>query len=228
LLDSKKIIFLFLILPFLGLTQELKLAEFEGFDSSRYTSSLDSAFGDLDGDGIAECALALNVPDTADFGFKRVLVVLKQKDSVWYLWKTSKSAILSSEDGGVMGDPFQGLDIENNKIFISHSGGSNWRWRFVDSYALVDTTFFLATHFSYWGSFCDEKIEIDFDLFSGQILYSLDLEECGEGFGDNSHLLDSLPKTESFIYKNVKIYLQNRLDTNIRIISPVNGFEIGL
>jgi len=72
LLDSKKIIFLFLILPFLGLTQELKLAEIVGLESSRYTSSLDSAFGDLDGDGIAECALVLSAPDTADLGFKRV------------------------------------------------------------------------------------------------------------------------------------------------------------
>jgi len=100
------------------LTQELKLAEIVGLESSRYTSSLDSAFGDLDGDGIAECALVLSAPDTADLGFKRVLVVLKQKDSVWYLWKTSKSAILSSEDGGVMGDPFQALDIENNRYLF--------------------------------------------------------------------------------------------------------------
>ena len=84
MLGSKKIIFLFLIFPFLGLTQELKLAEIVGLESSRYTSSLDSAFGDLDSFGIVECVLVLNAIDTADLGFKRVLVVLKQKDSAWY------------------------------------------------------------------------------------------------------------------------------------------------
>ena len=101
------------------MTQELKLAEIVGLESSRYTSLLDRAFGDLDGDGITEYALVLNAINTADFGFKRVLVVLKQKYNLWYLWKTSKSAILSSEDGGVMGYPFQGLDIEYQDIYFS-------------------------------------------------------------------------------------------------------------
>ena len=100
------------------MTQELKLAEIVGLESSRHTSSLDSAFGDLDSDGIVECALVLNAIDTADLGFKRVLVVLKQKNSVWYLWKTSKSAILSSEDGGVMGDPFKALYKEDRFIML--------------------------------------------------------------------------------------------------------------
>jgi hypothetical protein len=221
-------IYLFIFLPFMAVAQELNLEQVKGLDLSYNIDLISSDIGDLDGDSIPEYVLAFNTIDSSKVGSLRELVVLKQNNGLWYVWKTSKSAILGSDDGGVMGDPFKELDIDSNKIFISHFGGSNWRWHFVDSYALIEDTFFLATHYSYWGSFCDEKTEIEFDLFSGHILYSIDLEECGEGFGDNSHLLERLPISESFFYESMKIDLQNRLDTNIFIVSPKNGFEISL
>lgn len=212
----------------MAIAQQIDFEDVKGLNLSYYTTPISSDIGDLDGDSIPEYVLVFNTIDTADVASNRELVVLKQNGGLWYVWKTSKSAILSSNEGGIMGDPFEELFIDSNKIFISHFGGSNWRWHFVDSYTLIEDTFFLATHYSYWGSFCAEKVEIDFNLLSGRILYSIDLEECGEGFGDNSHLLEHLPMSESFFYEGLKIGLQNRLDTNFLIISPKNGFEISL
>jgi hypothetical protein len=223
-----KIVLFFFICPVLGFCQNVYLEDVVGVDLEYYSQIIDSDWGDLDGDSIAEGVLVVNVLDSIDFGAIRDVIVIKQNNNIWSLWKSSSSAVLGSADGGVFGDPFQAINIEDNRIYISHMGGSNWRWSYTDEYSFVNDQFILISHFSYWGSLCDEKADFDFDLKSGKIIYSVDKEECPEGFGDNSHLSGLLPISEEFLYPNLKINFKNRYDSIINIVSPNHGFEMSL
>ena len=86
----------------------------------------------------------------------------------------------------------------------------------------------LSEHHSYWGSFCDEKVDWEINLAEGLAHCAYGQEECPEGFGDNRHI-DSIPKTETFqISKELKITLEQRNDTIVHFVSPIYGFETSL
>jgi hypothetical protein len=206
----------------IGWGQTFSLSEIHGIEIESYVEIIEMSYGDLDGDTIAEMVLVVNRSDSSDFNVPRDLMVLKQKDATWHLWKISSHAILGTDEGGVLGDPFQGAYAEDHMIHISHSGGSNWRWSETSVYGFRDHEFLLNSHESYFGSFCDEKIEIRFDLVTGEVNYSVDIEACPEGFGDNSHLLESLPHTEVFLHPDLKIKLFDVKDTIVEITTPNN------
>jgi len=217
------LIVFFSLLTVFGFSQNLEIDEIEAIDKGIYSEIIEFSYGDLDGDENIELLLVLNRLDTANNNTPRDLVILKMDDLSWYVWKKSSTTILGSDEGGVMGDPFQWAYIDSDKIHVSHSGGSRWRWSESHIYSFNQDTFSLNSYNSSWGAFCEDKIEVDFNLILGNITYSVDIEECPEGFGNNNHLLDSLPITEEFSYKGLRIDLFNDDRSIIEIITPLNN-----
>jgi hypothetical protein len=213
----------FSLLTVFGFSQTLEIDEIEAIDKDIYSEIIEFSYGDLDGDENIELLLVLNRLDTANNNTPRDLVVLKMDDLSWYVWKKSSTTILGSEEGGVMGDPFQWAYIDSNKIHISHRGGSRWRWSESHIYSFKQDTFSLNLYNSTFGAFCEDKLEVNFNLILGNVTYSVDIEECPEGFGNNNHLLESLPITEEFSYKDLRIDLFNDDRSIIEIITPLNN-----
>ena len=189
---------------------------------------LEKDLGDLNGDGFEEFIAAIETPNVVENARERLVVIFQKQHEKWSLWKSSSACILNGEEGGVYGDPFEGIGIQDQMLHISHYGGSNWRWWVEDSYRFDGQDVILSKHSSYSGSLCDEKIEWTIDLTNGVAQCSYSLEECPEGFGNNGHL-DSIPKTEEFeISKTWKITLEQRTDTILEFVSPKHGLETSL
>jgi len=189
---------------------------------------LETDMGDLTGDGSPEFAAAVQTENVIEGQRERLVVVFRWQRVQWVLWKSSSSPILGSEDGGVLGDPFAGLGIQDQRLHISHFGGSNWRWSMYDAYCHEGEDLILSEHRSYWGAFCEEKVNWEIHLSEGRAQCAYGREECPEGFGNNGHL-DSIPKTETFeIPKGLRITLEHRKDSAVHIVSPVHGFETTL
>lgn len=189
---------------------------------------LEYDLGDLNGDGLDEFVAAIETPVIIEDARERLVVIFEKQEGRWILLKSSASPILNSEEGGIMGDPFEGLGIHDKELHISHYGGSNWRWWMQDTYGYDGVDFVLINHQSYWGSLCDEKIEWEINLKEGTATCQYALEECPEGFGNNGHL-DSIPNSETFdISKANRIILAQRRDTIISFVSPKHGFETSL
>ncbi|MDA8771857.1 hypothetical protein N9M80_02160 [Flavobacteriales bacterium] len=189
---------------------------------------LEHDLGDLNGDGSDEFVAAVETPKIIDGARERLVVIFQKQQGKWMLWKFSEAPILNSEEGGVLGDPFDDIGIQDQVLFISHYGGSNWRWSMEDGYRFDGEDIILSEHRSYWGSFCDEKVEWEIDLTKGIAHCASAREECPEGFGDNGHV-DSIPKMEAFEIPNTfKIKFEQRNDSTIRFVSPKHGMETSL
>ncbi len=76
----------------------------------------------------------------------RPLVIYLGQDNNKLIFKTgSNNAVLSCNNGGMMGDPFCGIDIKGGQFTLSYYGGSNWRWsrNITFKYSVNDLNWFL-------------------------------------------------------------------------------------
>ena len=93
-------------------------------------SILDSAQGDLNGDGYKDWVLILKSKyeefntDTT----RPLLLLLGTKRGVYTLFAKNDSVVLCKGCGGVFGDPYEGITVKKGYFEIHHYGGSNWRW----------------------------------------------------------------------------------------------------
>ena len=90
------------------------------------TSVLAVERGDLDRDGDADVVLVLEPTDPEQP--RPLLVLVRDAKGTLKLAKRSAKAVACRTCGGVMGDPFQGVHVENGRFTIEHYGGSSWRW----------------------------------------------------------------------------------------------------
>jgi hypothetical protein len=97
---------------------------------------IQEAIGDLDKDGIPEKAVVYNTVDTSEEtgGIIRELILYKKDGTGWKTRQQSRNAVYDSKSGGMMGDPFEGIDIKNGILHISQAGGSSWKWGHTDKY----------------------------------------------------------------------------------------------
>lgn len=188
---------------------------------------LQQDLGDLNGDGKDEFVAAIETLAIAEEAPKRLVIIFKKQQDNWIIWKSTSAPILNSEDGGFF-DPFEEIAIQDQKLHISHYGGSNWRWWMNDTYHYDGLDFVLSDHQSYWGSLCDQKEEWEINLAEGVANCIFSREECPEGFGNNGHV-DSIPRSETFeISTEIRITLESRNENVIRLVSPEQGFETSL
>jgi hypothetical protein len=91
---------------------------------------LDSASGDLTGDGIKDLVLILHLSKETDFpDTTRSLLLLQGLGKGQYqLMARNDHVVYCAGCGGVFGDPYAGITVKGKYFSIEHYGGSNWRW----------------------------------------------------------------------------------------------------
>lgn len=188
-------------------------------------TELATVVGDLDGDGISETVVAYNTPIQSkhDFGWVRELIIYKQrKHAAWRPWQRSKAALLSSQGGGMSGDPFENIEVHKGVLHINHFGGSSWKWRGSDKYRYQSGKFKLIGHTSWSGKLCEEWTKIDINLNTTKTIYEKQTENC-----DSGEQVTTQIEKETFYYKKLRAHrsgilltLQNRSPTDIIIKTP--------
>ncbi|AZA53859.1 hypothetical protein [Chryseobacterium sp. G0201] len=168
--------------------------------------------GDLDGDKIPEKVIVYNTKDTTDLGNIRELQILKKINGKWTILEKSRNAILESRGGGMMGDPYQDMEIQKGILMITQAGGSSWKWGYTDKYRFQNGHFELIGYDSTYGKPEEYFSNVEFNLSTGQLNFEKEVENTAE-YGKS--------KKETFIKKGVKINLQNRnLEKQRKITLP--------
>lgn len=175
---------------------------------------IEEKYGDLDRDGIAERVIVYNTADTTEDGVVRELQILKQSHNQWRVWKNSRNAILKSQQGGMMGNPFEGIEIRNGLLILSFSGGSSWKWFYKDKYRFQHNEFELIGHSEIYGKLCEYWMDVDFNLSTGKIIYKKEYEDCDKGQEIYKR------QNEVFYKKGVLLNLGNRNVKRLKIVSP--------
>lgn len=117
-------------------------------------------YGDLTGDGLPErVQVWLSGPPLAGENRdkspgQRFLLISRHNGEAWKLMARSDRAILDTGDGGVHGDPFESIEINEGSLKILHYGGSSWRWTEHDTYHWDGSEFVLTFHQSSYGKEC--------------------------------------------------------------------------
>lgn len=87
--------------------------------------------GDINNDKLADYVLVCkNKKEAEDGGLPRpIMLILQDANKKFKVAKKSEQIIMCVGCGGVMGDPFSGVEINKDGTFsIQHYGGSSWRW----------------------------------------------------------------------------------------------------
>lgn len=179
---------------------------------------IETVDGDLDGDKIPEKVIVYNTKDTTDMGNIREIQILKKVNGKWTILEKSKNAVMESRAGGMMGDPYGETKIEKGILIISQNGGSSWKWDVTDKYRYQNGHFELIGTSSTSGRPGDYWKDIDFNLSTGQLNYSKEVENTAE-YGKSLK--------ETYIKKGVKINLQNRnQEKQQKIVLPKTKEEV--
>jgi len=95
---------------------------------------LKTAVGDLNQDGAEDIAAVIESATPApEEGTTppRILLIIFKQDKNYRLAIQTEKAILKSDEGGIMGDPFYGLDYDRGSIILTFFGGSRERWSYI-------------------------------------------------------------------------------------------------
>lgn len=179
---------------------------------------LETVDGDLDGDKIPEKVIVYNTKDTTDMGNIREIQILKKVNGKWTILEKSRNAVMESRAGGMMGDPYGETKIEKGILIISQNGGSSWKWDVTDKYRFQNGHFELIGTSSTSGRPGDYWKDVDFNLSTGQLNYSKEVENKDE-YGKSLK--------ETYIKKGLKLNLQNRnQEKQQKIILPKTKEEV--
>tara|TARA_R110001632_G_scaffold122673_2_gene235357 strand:+ start:677 stop:1411 length:735 start_codon:yes stop_codon:yes gene_type:complete len=175
---------------------------------------LNETEGDLDNDGVSEKVIVYDTEKETDFGTERQLYIYKKNGNAWILWKKSASSILTSEQGGVFGDPFEGILIEKNSLVINHFGGSRQKWNYTHQFKYQSGDFQLIGAKVSAGSPCEYFETFDYNLSTGQINYERETEDCEKETSkivkkDMVKKLETLPTIDGFSPGSNKIIFPN-------------------
>lgn len=133
------------------------------------------ATGDLNKDGIDDVAAVIEqIPSDDHFAPPRALMILFGTDRGGYTLSTiAGNVILRADEGGIFGDPFNGLRIERGAVVVSDYGGSNWRWYNTYRFRYQDDDWYLIgiTSGSYFAPEGPESgEEEDYNLVTGDYI----------------------------------------------------------
>lgn len=195
---------------------------------------IEKVSGDLDKDGINELVMAFDIQklekdgenkesNDSFEGVPRELRIYKKKNKQWILWQKSNQALYGSRDGGMMGDPFEEMKIENGILHISQSGGSSWKWGHTDKYRYQDGEFLLIGYTSTAGKICEYWKNVDFNLLTGKMIVEMEYENCEE---ENTPQEAFKSENETIYKKGLKITLKDRRAKEIKIVTPKYKHEI--
>lgn len=141
--------------------------------------------GDLNKDKLKDIAAVIeytgeyNDGDNEEWtGQPRILfIIFKKNDGTYKLSIQTATLIMRSDEGGVFGDPFAGMEYSRGSIVVSFYGGSAWRWGFTYRFRFQNNGWYLIgeTELSAY-TLTGESETIDTNCLTGkQIITSVDI-----------------------------------------------------
>lgn len=185
-------------------------------------SILQEIYGDLDKDGKDEKIVVYNLNKKNEISdAPRRLIIYKGAGKNWTEWIKSDYAILGEDEGGVAGDPFENIEVKKGILWISHYGGSNWKWSKIDKYRYQNNDLQLIGYTAAHGMACNEWTNIDYNISTGDVEIKQEFDDC-EGN-------KSISKEEKFNHKlEKKISIKTRNKTEYSFQSPKQKLDINL
>jgi hypothetical protein len=182
---------------------------------------IQEASGDLNKDKIEEKVLVANTDREGDFGTERDVFIYKIENTEWKLWHRSTGAVLPSDHGGMMGDPFENVSVENGAIVFSHFGGSRQKWAYTHRFRFQNDTWELIGLTNENIATCEETEKFDYNLSSGNVVYKKDYESCEDG--DEITIVKT--ENENFVSKPIVLPIMDgfSFDKPIYAINPKSG-----
>ena len=136
--------------------------------------------GDLDGDDIAEKIVVFNTDETGEMGIEREIRIYVQTDGFWSLWHQYRGPVLASEHGGMMGDPFEKIEIHNQQILINHFGGSSDKWSYTHEFKYNNETWELTAATLIYFRNCAYSETYTYDFEGRTCFHTKYIESCNE------------------------------------------------
>ncbi|MGG4144193.1 hypothetical protein ABEW34_13795 [Paenibacillus algorifonticola] len=135
----------------------------------------EQAEGDLNNDGLVDIAAVLEKEDISQEAPDRaIMVAFGQEDHTYRRSVIAEHAVMSANEGGIYGDPFESLIIEKGVLVLRHVGGSNWRWYNTYRFRYQDEAWYLigATTGSYFTGtqLMEDADEEDYNLLTGDYI----------------------------------------------------------
>lgn len=155
---------------------------------------------DFDGDGIDDIAVVLEDTEiqAGNEDIQRTLLVaLGMGDGTYHFPDYFDNIVYGPNDGGVMGDPFVGLslDEEFGTLGVSHYGGSNYRWSNTYHIAYREQGWTLVAYSGENFNASDLSSEIiEIDLALGDAYY-----EVIDGDGNSQMYFPSAPPHQDIL-----------------------------
>lgn len=184
-------------------------------------NSIAEVYGDLNKDGVDEKVVVYNVREQKDAmdEVDRELVIFRKAAGAWTIWQRSLKAVGNSRAGGMMGDPFQQVEVKNGVLLITEAGGSSWKWGHTDKYRFQNGRFELIGYSSHYGRNCEHWTDVDYNIMTSKIELKKEYESCGDNDEEEPEITKR--ENETFTYRlTKKITLQNRKDIEVKITSP--------
>lgn len=140
----------------------------------------DKAFGNLDNSPEEEAVCVYETPMEGELGFAQSLAIYKKEGENWVLWHQSTNPILSTEHGGMMGNPYEGISIKNKTIIVDHFGGSRQKWHYTHRYRFQNNNWHLIGASINFGAPCDYFQSLDYNISTGDAIFEYSSEDCDQ------------------------------------------------
>ncbi|MDQ7948467.1 MAG: hypothetical protein REI78_00705 [Pedobacter sp.] len=166
--------------------------------------AIDTARGDLNADGLPDLALVLEfnsaVAEMRAYGDAdteiikeiqkpRILAIYFKRKKTYDFAMQNNDFMLRDKEGGIYGDPYEGLAISNNILTLSFRGGSNWRWKLDYQFRLLHQQWTLiAAKNSYYHNASGEVDEKDYNFLTKEVK-----ETIGNLHTENSNKTTTAP-----------------------------------
>lgn len=150
----------------------------------------EKAEGDLNKDNLPDIAAVIesdkpvkNLKEADNEQTPRLLLIaFKQTDGSYKLSIQSNESIMLSNEGGVFGDPWEGLSIERGTLLVRFYGGSSSRWSYAYRWRFQNNDWFLIGATYTASSTHDGSYEkYDFNLITGATEISKGVGEDEKG-----------------------------------------------
>ncbi|WP_312394159.1 hypothetical protein [Chryseobacterium sp.] len=147
----------------------------------KYWELKEIAYGNLDEDENDEAAAVYEMPNTDREDAEQVLAIYKKQDGKWKIIYQTSAPLLSSQSGGMMGNPFNGISISKKCIVINHFGGSRDKWEYTHRYRFQHGDWYLIGASASFGAPCDYWVKFDYNISTGDATYQKAIENCENG-----------------------------------------------
>ncbi|MDF2944802.1 MAG: hypothetical protein K0S01_3660 [Herbinix sp.] len=106
-------------------------------------SIIDSCEGDLNTDGLSDFVVIVEQAPGSYTGSRAIYIFIQDKGQ-YEFQSINTSLVLGYNEGGVFGDPYSGISINDGKLHVTDYGGSSDRWAHDYEFEFVDNQFILT------------------------------------------------------------------------------------